>query len=282
MILVDKEIQKMVQNGKLIKEGYEPSNLNSMSYDLTVDTVIVADKENQDDIGSKEVAEYSIAPGEYVYIKTKETLSIPVNILGRIAEKNSIMRMGLVVSGPHYQPGHITNSFLRVQNISPTKITIKNGRKIAQIIFEQLQDIPDKPYCMDERASFNNEFTYKGFGKYKNEYQKSIDKLENINNNIEEKVNNIYANIITLMGIFISIFSLITVNFELFSSSKLPINELLKSMVVINTSLGLVITFILGIITIITNRVKSKKVITAFFIVTILLIACNIVFLWIK
>ena len=106
--------------------------------------------------------------------------------------------------------------------------------------------------------------------------------MENINNNIEEKVNNIYANIITLMGIFISIFSLITVNFELFSSSKLPINELLKSMVVINTSLGLVITFILGIITIITNRVKSKKVITAFFIVTILLIACNIVFLWIK
>ena len=39
------------------------------------------------------------------------------NILRWIAEKNSRMRQGLAVSGPHYQLGHKTYAFLRVTNI---------------------------------------------------------------------------------------------------------------------------------------------------------------------
>lgn len=67
-------------------------------------------------------------------------------ILGRIAEKNSRMRQGLKVDGPHYQPGHVTYAFLRVQNISSQIILLAQGMRIAQIIFEQLTQIPDVPY----------------------------------------------------------------------------------------------------------------------------------------
>ena len=97
--------------------------------------------------------EYELNPGETIFIKSQEKLSIPDNILGRIAEKNSRMRQGLVVSGPHYQPGHKTYAFLRVTNISKNIITLSRGNKIAQIIFEQLTGKPDVPYSIQMKLS---------------------------------------------------------------------------------------------------------------------------------
>lgn len=61
------------------------------------------------DIGKyAERLEYRLSPGEVVFIKTQEKLKLLEDILGRIAEKNSLMRLGLKVDGPHYQPGPIT------------------------------------------------------------------------------------------------------------------------------------------------------------------------------
>ena len=45
--------------------------------------------------------------------------------MGRIGEKNSRMRQGLWVSGPHYFPGHKTYIYLRVQNLTADTIKIK-------------------------------------------------------------------------------------------------------------------------------------------------------------
>ena len=39
MILVDKDIKKRVENGELIIEGYQESNLSNTSYDLSVDDI---------------------------------------------------------------------------------------------------------------------------------------------------------------------------------------------------------------------------------------------------
>lgn len=82
------------------------------------------------------------------------------------------MRQGLVVSGPHYQPGHKTYAFLRVTNISKNIITLSRGNKIAQIIFEQLTGKPDVPYSIQMNASYQDEVEYKGLGNDKQEYDK--------------------------------------------------------------------------------------------------------------
>lgn len=116
MILVDKDIKRYVEQQQLILSGYTEDNLNGISYDLTVDTVL--------DTTGIEHREYELKPGETVFIKTVEKLRIPNCILGRIAEKNSRMRQGLKVDGPHYQPGHVTYAFLRVQNISSQIIVL--------------------------------------------------------------------------------------------------------------------------------------------------------------
>ncbi|RHO11997.1 MULTISPECIES: hypothetical protein [Clostridium] len=133
MILVDKNIKELSAEGKLIKEAYTEENVNSISYDLTLGS-----------FADKAETEKKLIPGATVIIKTKEKLSIPDNITGRVGEKNSLLRMGLKVDGPQYQPGHTTYAFLRVQNISADEITLKVGMHIAQIYFEELKERPEK------------------------------------------------------------------------------------------------------------------------------------------
>ena len=40
MILVDKQIKELVNNGMLIVSGYDENNLGCVSYDLTIDKII--------------------------------------------------------------------------------------------------------------------------------------------------------------------------------------------------------------------------------------------------
>lgn len=261
MILTDRDIKAYSQQGMLIAEHFNPNNVGSISYDLTIDKILVHDEMdsfNEDTIVHKD--SYYLGPGEYVIIKTKELLSIPTNIIGRIADKNSLIRLGLNISGPHYQPGHTTYAYLRVHNISCDKIKISKGQKIAQIIFEELKGIPDVPYSKNDTASFNDELEYRGFGKYSNLYTKNKEKIIDMTEELSSKVNGIYGNVLTLMGIFISIFAMISINFQIFSNSSMTTDELLKTMIVINTSLALVISFLMGLIVIITDPKKSKQI----------------------
>ena len=259
MLLIDKDIKSYARNSELIVYGYNDENVNSASYDLTVDKIIT-DKE--------EVERYELAPGESVFIRTFEKLSIPNNILGRIAEKNSRMRMGLQVSGPHYQPGHTTYAFLRVQNISSNIIVVKKGAKIAQIFFEELKSVPEKTYDKQEQSSFNDEVEYKGFGKYEDEYRRDIKKYESVKEELENKESRMYANILTIMGIFISMFSLIIINLNSISEKNMS----LKYLCMINVSLCMVITVLMGLILIFLNKAKNSKFLTAYCIILAFLV----------
>ena len=247
MILVDKEIEMYVANHELIIEGYTHENLNSVSYDLTMDVTC--------DENGEEHREYELEPGETVFVKTQEKLKVPDTILGRVAEKNSRMRQGLVVSGPHYQPGHETYIFLRVSNISQNTIVLHSGMKIAQIMFEQLTDRPDVPYSEQRGASYQNETRYKGLGNYKAEYEKQTKhKVEQAKEDIENVSQKIYANVLTLMGILVAIFSLISINYQAFVNSQIGFAYVL----VMNLSMTLCIVVMLGLILIVVNKAKNK------------------------
>lgn len=260
MILVDKEIKQMVSDKQLIISGYNEDNINGVSYDLTIDGIYTNSSKND--------KEYDVEPGEIVFIRTLEKLSIPNNILGRIAEKNSRMRQGLKVDGPHYQPGHITYAYLRVQNISENTITLKKGNKIAQIFFEQLTQAPDTPYNMQENASFQNEEEFIGVGNYKEEYENQTKKhIDNVKEDLENLSHRIYANVLTIMGVLVAIFSLITINYQAFTNTKID----LKYIISMNLTLTLCIVVMFGIILIFINKAKEKKFVIIYSVVLILL-----------
>lgn len=266
MLLVDKQIKEL--SSSIIVSGYDEGNVTAVSYDLSIDSIIL---EN----GDKNA--YSLLPNETVFVKTQEKIKMPHDLLGRIGEKNSIMRLGLVVSGPHYYPGHETYLYLRVQNITQKEITIKRGDKIAQIFFEQLADTPENTYDMQKGASFNYENTYRGFGKYQDMYETRIRKLEKAEENLENKESSIYANIMTIMGVFVSIFSLIMVNFSNLKENVDAVS--VKNLITVNVSLGVIIALFIGLMLIFLNKAKDKKFLVAYGVIMTVLIVAMIVLL---
>lgn len=265
MLLVDKQIKKLIENGELIIENYVADNLNGVSYDLTIDVIY---GENLPEL------EYELEPGEVVFVKTMEKISIPHNILGRVAEKNSRMRQGLRVDAPYYQPGHTTNVFLRVQNISKDIIVLKKGIQIAQIMFEELCEEPDMPYDKQKGASFQGEQKYIGLGNYQKEYESQTKKvIENARTDIDRMSQTIYGNVLTIMGVLVAIFSLISINYQAFTQSQLTIPFIL----VMNLSMALAVVLMLGVILLLINQAKSKGFLISYISVIIALIVANIV-----
>lgn len=153
MILVDKEIRELVIKDNLI-ENFNEERLGAISYDVIIDKFILDDIESDKN-------EYLLTAENYIYIKTKESLKVSNNLCCMIIEKNSLMRLGLKVDGPLYQPGHKTNIFLRVRNISNKNIILNNKMKIAQLIFLKLNSIPDITYDKQIDSHYNNEISFR-------------------------------------------------------------------------------------------------------------------------
>ncbi len=259
MILVDTDIKKLIDNKTLIVEGFDEAHLKGIAYELSINSII--------DAHGSAVASYDLQPGETVYIKSQEKISLPKNIVGTIVERNSVMRQGLKVDGPCYIPGHETYCFLRVHNLTNSVFSLIKGFAIAQIMFEQLQSEPQQTYDKQEGASFANETEYKGLGKYANEYDKLTKRFDDAKESLESLKERIYGNVLTLMGIIVAIFSLLTIDFQLVAK-----NTDLKSLVTINLSLAVSISVLMGIILIFLNKAKNKRFLAAYILILVALI----------
>lgn len=247
MILVDHDIRTLVQEHQLIVEGFNDNNVSNCSYDLTIDKIYA-------DTGKKGhgISECDLDPGQVVFVKTKEKLKIPDNLVGIIGEKNSRMRQGLIVAGPHYQPGHETYGYLRVQNVSSNTIVIRNGDSIAQIFFEQLTSKPDKPYD----GTFQNEEDYNGLGNYEQAYlERNKEYADKQIKKLDERESSIYANVITLMGVFVAIFSIISINYQAFTQATVDF----KFIISMNITLAVCIIVMLLMVYLIVRKFKGKR-----------------------
>ncbi len=268
LFIVDKKIRTMCENGELIIENYSPENIGAISYDLTVQNILVSN--DADDIEPRK--SFELSPHQTVFVETLETIHVPDNFVGIVTEKNSVMRQGLVVSAPYYQPGHKTRCFIRVTNISSDIITISKGKKIAQILFDELSEKPEKTYSQRADTSYNNEMTYTGFGRYEDEYKKELKKIKKAEENLEEKTNNIYANVLTFMGIISAIFSILTINFEAFSNQEFSKLNILS----LNLSMAFIISVLMGIILFFINKKRKTWVYVLFAVFVIALLAVNL------
>lgn len=267
MFLVDKEIKEMCKSNLLIINNYNEKNVGAVSYDLTIEDIIMPGETHT------AIKSYELAPQETIFVSTLEIIKIPNNFLGIVSEKNSVMREGLMIAAPYYQPGHQTKCFIRVTNLSGNIITLSSGKSIAQILFDKLDSEPEKPYSKNAKASYNNEFAYRGFGKYADIYQKEIKSIvKKAEDSIDEKANSIYANVLTFMGIIAAIFTIITINFEAFTKQEFSKINILS----INLSLAFVISVLMGIILIFFNKKRAWWTYVIFAVIAVTLLVTNI------
>lgn len=209
MLLVDKDIKLFLTNGTTdgrdqtaIYNGIEECVTN-IGYDLRADFFVKAD--------DKQVSSCILEPGESAVVSSKERIVFDKQTAGTVHLKNSRIRMGLTMDAPVYQPGHETNIFFRITNISDDSIRLKNGEKYAMLSFEQLSQEPERPYD----GQFQNERKYLGLSGYKSRYDDQIEELNDKAKDLKTLEKSIYGNVITLLTIFIAIFSILNVNITL-------------------------------------------------------------------
>lgn len=172
MILTDKKIRELSINNQLIvpfKEG----NLQSESYDVTLgDTITVFKKEVRClDIAEQSTIDsiyqeiniseegYVVSPKEYILVALEEVISLPDNISAHIRPKTRYTRLGLIVSDQHCNSTYTGHLRIGLFNATDYPIRIRAGVSIAQLIFDELLDVPssEKQYRNKKDACYQNE-----------------------------------------------------------------------------------------------------------------------------
>ena len=116
-------------------------------------------------------------------VKCVEEISVPTDLLIRVENKNSLIRQGITIVSPVYNPGHRTPIYIRVENISPNIFKISKNLSIAQLVFEQLSSKPNHSYDQQVNASFNDEWKYRGLSNYKDYYEQRTSKVNKAKKN---------------------------------------------------------------------------------------------------
>lgn len=238
MILVDKQIREQIRYNNLISK-YADSGVFAIGYDLRASQFI-----QKIDGEEKQFSKYTLLPGDSVFVATIEDIKMPSNIVGRIINKNSRIRQGITIDAPMYQPGHHTKIFVRMTNISKDSIELVEKKSYFSILFEFLNENPEATYS----GTFQEEFDYTGLAEYTTEYTKELGKVQASIDEFKEKEKALYANVMTIMSIFIAIFSVINVNLN-FAEAKNTIDLMVSVNLVLLGSisaLGAIVAYIVN------------------------------------
>lgn len=211
MILVDKDISTFLSNGgslhpneKLtaISNGSDGS-ITNIGYDLTTAKFYKLSSSGEDSC--------TLLPGESAFAESRELLHFDNCTVGIVSLKNGRIRQGLSLDAPVYQPGHKTPVRFRLTNVSDKTIVLSAGDQHAMLMFYQLSKAPEHPY----NGTFQKELAWSGMGAYNSQYAEQIKEIEDKTKDLKTLEKSLYGNVITILTIFIGIFTLLNINITL-------------------------------------------------------------------
>ena len=238
MFLIDKQIK---EHAEALISPFDPERAFNIGYDLTVDKLFNTPGEALDRI--------ELHPSETVFVMSKEAISLPKDIAAQVFLRNKHVRQGLTLCAPFYQPGHHTRVYFRITNISSKTITLRTGDGLASIHFLQLPEEVSKPYD----GTFQDEVDYSGMGDYASELRRNMSEVDEKIDSVKHIEKTVYANVLSIMAIFVGIFSLININ----TGSAISALDL-KALLTLNLATVGSIGFLIAIINSVLNVSKSK------------------------
>ncbi len=162
MVLSDRTIERLIADGSIQIDPYDPSLLQPSSVDVRVDRYFrvfhnarypyIDVKEPQEELTEQvEIEEdraFILHPGEFVLGSTLERVKLPDDLVARLEGKSSLGRLGLLIhsTAGFIDPGWDGHVTLELSNVANLPITIYYGMKIGQISFMQLTEPTSTPY----------------------------------------------------------------------------------------------------------------------------------------
>jgi dCTP deaminase len=162
MVLSDRTIRRLLDEGRIGIDPYAEELLQPSSVDVRVDRLFrvfrnsrypfIDVKQEMEDltelvkVDSDEA--FILHPGEFVLGSTLERITLPDDLVARLEGKSSLGRLGLLIhsTAGFIDPGWDGHVTLELSNVANLPITIYYGMKIGQLSFVQLSEPAEHPY----------------------------------------------------------------------------------------------------------------------------------------
>jgi len=156
MILSDKTITKMLEEGSLTITPLEPGQIQPASVDIRLSNTfsIVEDSstgiismERKIDYKTMETDTYILLPGQFVLATTMEYFALPDDLTAFVEGRSSLGRMGLFIQNAGWvDPGFCGEITLELYNANRCAIELKAGRRVGQLVFAKMDAHALHPY----------------------------------------------------------------------------------------------------------------------------------------
>jgi dCTP deaminase len=161
VVLSDRTIRRLLDEGRIEIDPYDESLLQPSSVDVRVDRYFrvfhnarypfIDVREPQEDLTELLEADsepFILHPGEFVLGSTLERIRLPDDLVARLEGKSSLGRLGLLIhsTAGFIDPGWDGHVTLELSNVANLPITIYPGMKIGQLSFVQLSEPAESPY----------------------------------------------------------------------------------------------------------------------------------------
>ena len=169
MVLSDRTIRRLLDEGRIGIDPYDPALMQPSSLDVRVDRyfrvfrnsrypfidVKAAQEELTELVEVVGDEAFILHPGEFVLGSTLERVTLPDDLVARLEGKSSLGRLGLLIhsTAGFIDPGWDGHVTLELSNVANLPITIYFGMKIGQISFVQMTEPAEMPYGAGELGS---------------------------------------------------------------------------------------------------------------------------------
>ena len=162
MILSDKDIIKMIKQGKIKITPLKKDQIGPASVDLTLSdrwyffkktlmgkTVDLDKTPFTKAYEQKTSKSIMLKTGEMCLAKTVEKIKLSNSVMGKLEGRSRYARMGLIIhmTSALVQPGSDNHQVLEIANLSPFLIKLHAGMRISQVVFEEMKSSTSKPYA---------------------------------------------------------------------------------------------------------------------------------------
>lgn len=102
---------------------------------------------------------FILQPNDFALAVTKETVTLPNDMMGRLDGKSSLGRMGIVVhsTAARFDPGWDGQPVLELGNLGVKPVILYSGMRICAMTFEQLSSPAENPYTTKESSKYKDQ-----------------------------------------------------------------------------------------------------------------------------
>ena len=162
MLLSDRDLKAEIAAGRVVLDPFDPALVQPSSIDLRLDRYFrvfqnhryshIDPSVQQDDLTDlvepNNDEPFVLHPGEFVLGSTREIITLPDDLAGRLEGKSSLGRLGLLThsTAGFIDPGFSGHVTLELSNVATLPIKLWPGMKIGQLCLFRLSTAADHPY----------------------------------------------------------------------------------------------------------------------------------------